>query len=190
TPGDLLRTLPDAAAIPRAEQPTRTTVRTGTAETLVVTAPTNNGKWWVLFRQPTASAYAAARGTRASIFLWALLLFGATVSLLLLFRHRLNQRITEPVKAAGPIASRGARGGRRRGQDPAHRDGARGGVGRLGAPQHHRRGPRPAPQAGARSEHRAARQAGRGSGAGLEGGGGAGPSRGGDPEVRDADQGD
>src|SRR5207302_1159346 len=83
----------------------RTTVRTGTAETLVVTAPTNNGKWWVLFRQPTASAYAAARGTRASIFLWALLLFGATVSLLLLFRHRLNQRITEPVKAAGAIAS-------------------------------------------------------------------------------------
>ena len=110
TPGDLLRTLPDAAAIPRAEQPTRTTVRTGTAETLVVTAPTNNGKWWVLFRQPTASAYAAARGTRASIFLWALLLFGATVSLLLLFRHRLNQRITEPVKAAGAIASRVAGG--------------------------------------------------------------------------------
>src|SRR6266699_2291301 len=62
TPGDLLRTLPDAAAIPRAEQPTRTTVRTGTAETLVVTAPTNNGKWWALFRQPTASAYAAEVG--------------------------------------------------------------------------------------------------------------------------------
>src|SRR5256714_5871744 len=110
TPGDLLRTLPDAAAVPRAEQPARTTVRTGAGETLVVSAPTNNGKWWVLFRQPTATAYAAARGTRASIFLWALLLFGATVSLLLLFRHRLNQRITEPVKAAGAIASRVAGG--------------------------------------------------------------------------------
>src|SRR6266513_2681272 len=110
TPGDLLRTLPDAAAISRADQPARTTVRTATGETLVVTAPTNNGKWWVLYRQPTATAYAAARGTRASIFLWALLLFGATVSLLLLFRHRLNQRITEPVKAAGAIASRVAGG--------------------------------------------------------------------------------
>src|SRR5438477_2896109 len=110
TPGDLLRTLPDAAAIPRADQPARTTVRTATGETLVVTAPTNNGKWWVLYRQPTATAYAAARGTRASIFLWALLLFGATVSLLLLFRHRLNERITEPVKAAGAIASRVAGG--------------------------------------------------------------------------------
>ncbi len=109
-PGDLLRTLPDAAAIPRAEQPARATVRNGTIENLVVTAPTNNGKWWVLFRQPTATAYAAARGTRASIFLWALLLFGATVALLLLFRHRLNQRITEPVKAAGAIASRVAGG--------------------------------------------------------------------------------
>src|SRR5207245_2835769 len=128
TPGDLLRTLPDAAAIPRAEQPTRTTVRTGTAETLVVTAPTNNGKWWVLFRQPTASAYAAARGTRASIFLWALLLFGATVSLLLLFRHRLNQRIAEPGKAAAPAAGaehrrpRSTRGAARRGRHKQARD--------------------------------------------------------------------
>src|SRR5437773_962669 len=100
----------DSATIPRAEQPARATVRNGTIENLVVTAPTNNGKWWVLFRQPTATAYAAARGTRASIFLWALLLFGATVALLLLFRHRLNQRITEPVKAAGAIASRVAGG--------------------------------------------------------------------------------
>src|SRR5256884_594138 len=55
-PGDLLRTLPDAAAIPRAEQPARATVRNGTIENLVVTAPTNNGKWWVLVRQPTAMA--------------------------------------------------------------------------------------------------------------------------------------
>src|SRR5256886_7517309 len=55
-------------------------------------------------------SYAAARGTQVSIFLWALLLFGATVALLLLFRHRLNQRITEPVKAAGAIASRVAGG--------------------------------------------------------------------------------
>jgi methyl-accepting chemotaxis protein len=108
--GDLLRTLRDAAAIPRAEQPARTTVRNGAVEDLVVTVPTNNGKWWVLFRQPTATAYAAARGTRTSIFLWALLLFGATVGLLLVFRHRLNQRITEPVKAAGAIASRVAGG--------------------------------------------------------------------------------
>src|SRR5881275_894670 len=36
-PGDLLRTLPDAAAIPRADQPARTTLRSGTGETLVVT---------------------------------------------------------------------------------------------------------------------------------------------------------
>src|SRR6266487_3835426 len=108
--GELLHTLPDAAAVPRTELPARTTLRTGRAEDLVVTAPTNNGKWWVVFRQPTATAYAGARGTRASIFLWALLLFGATVGLLVFFRHRLNKRITEPVKAAGAIASRVAGG--------------------------------------------------------------------------------
>src|SRR6266581_540787 len=107
---ELLHTLPDAAAVPRTELPARTTLRTGRAEDLVVTAPTNNGKWWVVFRQPTATAYAGARGTRASIFLWALLLFGATVGLLVFFRHRLNKRITEPVKPAGAIASRVAGG--------------------------------------------------------------------------------
>src|SRR5881409_1837888 len=110
SPGDVLHTLADAPALPRTQLPAQTTLRTGTAEELVVTVPTNNGKWWVVFRQPTATAYAAARSTRASIFLWALLLFGATLGLLALFRHRLNKRITEPVKAAGAIASRVAGG--------------------------------------------------------------------------------
>src|SRR5256885_9369304 len=108
SPGDVLHTLADAPALPRTQLPAQTTLRTGTAEELVVTVPANNGKWWVVFRQPTATAYAAARSTRASIFLWALLLFGATLGLLALFRHRLNKRITEPVKAAGGIARRGA----------------------------------------------------------------------------------
>src|SRR5439155_1396463 len=125
---ELLHTLPDAAALPRTGLPARTTLRTGRVEELVVTVPTNNGKWWVVLRQPTATAYAGARGTRASIFLWALLLFGATLGLLVFFRHRLNKRITEPVKAAGAIASRVAGGG----------------GGRLGATQHRRRGPGPA----------------------------------------------
>src|SRR5216110_3539954 len=107
---ELLHTLPDAAALPRTGLPARTTLRTGRVEELVVTVPTNNGKWWVVLRQPTATAYAGARGTRASIFLWALLLFGATLGLLVFFRHRLNKRITEPVKAAGAIASRVAGG--------------------------------------------------------------------------------
>ena len=110
SPGDVLHTLADAPALPRTQLPAQTTLRTGTAEELVVTVPANNGKWWVVFRQPTATAYAAARSTRASIFLWALLLFGATLGLLALFRHRLNKRITEPVKAAGAIASRVAGG--------------------------------------------------------------------------------
>src|SRR5439155_665677 len=105
SPGDVLHTLADAPALPRTQLPAQTTLRTGTAEELVVTVPANNGKWWVVFRQPTATAYAAARSTRASIFLWALLLFGATLGLLALFRHRLNKRITEPVKAAGAIAT-------------------------------------------------------------------------------------
>src|SRR5207244_1103632 len=79
-------------------------------EDLVVTVPVDNGKWWVVFRQPKATAYAAARTTAASIVIWTVVLFGATLALLFAFWRRLNQRVTEPVKAAGAIASRVAGG--------------------------------------------------------------------------------
>src|SRR5207244_2858550 len=79
-------------------------------EDLVVTVPVDNGKWWVVFRQPKATAYAAARTTAASIVIWTVVLFGATLALLFAFWRRLNKRVTEPVKAAGAIASRVAGG--------------------------------------------------------------------------------
>src|SRR5689334_11366601 len=60
-----------------------------------------------LFR---SAAYAAARSTAASIVLWTVVLFGATLALLFLFWRRLNMRVTQPVKAAGAIASRIAGG--------------------------------------------------------------------------------
>src|SRR5207249_139726 len=98
---DLLRPIPDAAAVPRRERADTATVLGPTGEELVVTVPVDNGKWWVVFRQPKATAYAAARTTAANIVLWTVVLFGATLALLFAFWRRLNTRVTAPVKAAG-----------------------------------------------------------------------------------------
>lgn len=105
-PGGLLRPIPDAGAVPRLARPTTALV----GEDLVITVPTNNAKWWVVFREPKAVAYAAARTTATNIVLWTVVLFGATLALLWVFWRRLNKRVTEPVRAAGAIASRVAGG--------------------------------------------------------------------------------
>ena len=110
SPTDLLRPIPDAALVPRLDRADMATVPGPAGEELVVTVPVDNGKWWVVFRQPEATAYAAARTTAASIVLWTVVLFGATLALLFAFWRRLNRRVTEPVKAAGAIASRVAGG--------------------------------------------------------------------------------
>jgi len=109
---DLLHPIPDAAAVPRRERPDTATVPGGgtSGEDLVVTVPVDNGKWWVVFRQPKGTAYAAARTAAANIVVWTVVLFGATLALLFAFWRRLNKRVTEPVKAAGAIASRVAGG--------------------------------------------------------------------------------
>jgi methyl-accepting chemotaxis protein len=111
-PNELLRPTRDAATVPRLDRPARATVRDarGTGQELVVTVPTNEGKWWVVFRQPERTAYAAARATATNIVLWTIVLFGGTLGLLIVFWRRLDKRITEPVKAAGLIASRVAGG--------------------------------------------------------------------------------
>jgi methyl-accepting chemotaxis protein len=108
--GEVLRALPDARAMPRTVRPAWTTVRSAGGEELVITVPANEGKWWVVFRQPTAAAYAAAQATLGNNFLWALVVFAATLGLVYLAWRWLNKRVTEPVRAAGAIASRVAGG--------------------------------------------------------------------------------
>ncbi len=60
--------------------------------------------------EPERAAYAVARTTATNIVLWTIALFGAALALLVVFWRRLNRRVTEPVKAAGAIASRVAGG--------------------------------------------------------------------------------
>ncbi|HEV2749573.1 MAG TPA: methyl-accepting chemotaxis protein [Gemmatimonadales bacterium] len=106
----LLHPLADASAVPRLARPATAVVHGATGDELVVTVPTHNDKWWVVFREPVSVAYAAARSTAASIVLWTIVLFGVTLALLFFFWRRLNLRVTQPVKAAGAIASRIAGG--------------------------------------------------------------------------------
>ena len=107
----LLQTLPDKARIPLSAEPATghvTTVR-GQDE-LVVSVPANQGEWWVLYREPAASAFAAARSTQRAVWIGALLVAAVAVGALFWLSQRLGRLVTEPVRAAGAIASRVAGG--------------------------------------------------------------------------------
>jgi methyl-accepting chemotaxis protein len=79
-------------------------------EELVASAPTNQGRWWVLLRQPTATAYAVARTAARAVWIGAAFGFLTIVGMLVWLSRWLNARITEPVKAAGRIAGQVAGG--------------------------------------------------------------------------------
>jgi len=106
----LLQPVPDDKLIPRRDRPQTAVVPTAHGEELVISIPANRGRWWVLFRQPTGQAYAAARTTQRDIWLGALALLGITVAALVGLGNWLNRRVTEPVRAVGAIASRVAGG--------------------------------------------------------------------------------
>ncbi len=105
----LLQPLRDQA-IPRQDRPSTTIVSTTQGPELVVSVPANLGKWWVLFRQPTSRAYAVAQATLRTIWLGAAALLVVAVLLVWRLAAWLNERITEPVRAAGAVASRVAGG--------------------------------------------------------------------------------
>ena len=110
-PALLLQTLPDKTRIPL--EATAASVRVATAQhgdELVVTVPTNQGEWWVLYRQPTTTAFAAARSTQRGVWLGGLGVAVLVVGALFWLSRRLSRLVTEPVRAAGAIASRVAGG--------------------------------------------------------------------------------
>jgi len=107
----LLQSLPDKDRIPLGAQVATahiTTVR-GEAE-LVASAPANRGQWWVLHRESAATAFATARSTQRAVWLGALLVAAIAVAALFWLSRRLGRLVTEPVRAAGAIASRVAGG--------------------------------------------------------------------------------
>jgi methyl-accepting chemotaxis protein len=72
--------------------------------------PANEGRWWVVHRQPTGLAFAPVRRAARSIVVGALAALAVSLGIIILLGRRLNRVVTEPVRAAGRIASRVAGG--------------------------------------------------------------------------------
>ena len=107
----LLQTLPDKDRIPLGPQALTAHINTVRGQNeLVASVPSNQGQWWVLYRQPATTAFATARSTQRSVWLGALLVAAVAVGALFWLSQRLGRMVTEPVRAAGAIASRVAGG--------------------------------------------------------------------------------
>ncbi len=113
-PALLLQTLPDRDRVPLGAEPRTAHITTVRGEDeLVVSVPANQGgggTWWVLYREPLATAFATARSTQRAVWLGALLVAAIAVGALFWLSRRLGRLVTEPVRAAGAIASRVAAG--------------------------------------------------------------------------------
>src|SRR6266699_3806133 len=106
----LLQALPDKDKIPFQAQAVTAHIATRSERELVVSVPANEGKWWVLYREPASMAFAAARTTQVTIWVGALLVAAVVVGALFWLAHRLGRLVTDPVRAVGAIASRVAGG--------------------------------------------------------------------------------
>jgi len=107
----LLQVLPDQDRITFGPTPLTSHITTAAGvRELVVSVPANQGEWWVLYREPAATAFATARSMQLTIWLGALLVAALALGAMLWWSRRLGELVTDPVRAAGAIASRIAGG--------------------------------------------------------------------------------
>lgn len=107
----LLQPLADRDRIPFEAEPATAHITTVSGDPeLVVSIPANQGEWWVVYREPAATAFAAARSTQLTIWIGALLVAAVAIAAMYWLARRLGHLVTEPVMAAGAIASRVAGG--------------------------------------------------------------------------------
>jgi methyl-accepting chemotaxis protein len=109
-PEERLAPVPQRAAMPLGNAPASAVIATPAGSELIVTTPANQGRWWIVYRQPTAQAYAAARGDTRAVILGSAVVAALCLAILFSLSRRLNRLVTEPVMAAGAIASRVAGG--------------------------------------------------------------------------------
>jgi methyl-accepting chemotaxis protein len=100
----------DAASIPRARDARTAIISSDDGGVLVATAPTNDGRWWVVTRRSQRDAFAAARSMRQSIYIPAGVVLVFVSILLTWLTDWLRRRVTQPVRAAGVVAGRVAAG--------------------------------------------------------------------------------
>ena len=112
-----LREVPQDRTLYDPDQPQRRVLSTTRGPELIVTVPAargrfpaNQGNYWILFHQPTATAYAVARDVQRYVWFGAILIFGLSLILMWWVGRWLTRRVADPVRAAGGIAARVAGG--------------------------------------------------------------------------------
>jgi methyl-accepting chemotaxis protein len=112
-----LRAVPQDPTLFDTDRPARAILPTPRGPELVVSVlaarggfPANAAYYWVLYREPTARAYAAARAVQRDVWVGAVALFALAVLTLLGLGRWLNRRVAGPVRTAGDVAARVAGG--------------------------------------------------------------------------------
>jgi methyl-accepting chemotaxis protein len=110
-PTRLLRPIDEAHQIRRSDITEVMEIELPTGGTdWVGTTPTNQGRWWVVVREPEAVTYAGSRSLQRALLTGA----GAMLILVLIMiayvTSWLNRKVTQPVRHAGAVAGRVADG--------------------------------------------------------------------------------
>lgn len=123
--GDLLfgpdqageRRVPQDRALYDPDQARRSVLGTDAGPELIVTVPAargrfpaNQGRYWVVFHQPAAVAYALAGSVQRYVWLAAIVVFVLAALVMWWAGRWLNRRIVAPVRTAGAVAGRIAGG--------------------------------------------------------------------------------
>ncbi len=107
----LLQAADDADAIPRTEQPEVVEARAADVfAEIVASVPAENGRWWILARELTATARAPVAAVRSSGYVTGGVMIVLSLIIILAAASWLETRITKPLQAVGTVAQRIAEG--------------------------------------------------------------------------------